>query len=151
MPDPKEISALTTAESTSASDLFETALPNAMTETGYVSRKVTLGTIANFLLGTLQFSSLNTTVKNIIGAINEVLSSVNGAVIIPGILEAGQTTVTFTDTSILATSTKIVVVADDFIGVAPTAIITDYANHTVEYTFPVQASNMDVKLVVYNI
>ena len=72
MPDTKEISALTTAESTSASDLFETALPNAMTETGYVSRKVTLGTIANFLLSTLQFSSLNTTVKNIIGAINEL-------------------------------------------------------------------------------
>jgi hypothetical protein len=72
MPDAKEISALTTAESTSASDLFETALPNAMTETGYISRKVTLGTIANFLLSTLQFSSLNTTVKNIIGAINEL-------------------------------------------------------------------------------
>lgn len=72
MPDSKEISALTTAESTSASDLFETAIPNAMTETGYVSRKVTLGTIANFLLGTLQFSSLHTTVKNIIGAINEL-------------------------------------------------------------------------------
>lgn len=72
MPDSKEISALTTAESTSASDLFETALPNAMTETGYVSRKVTLGTIANFLLSTLQFSSLHTTVKNIIGAINEL-------------------------------------------------------------------------------
>lgn len=72
MPDAKEISALTTAESTSASDLFETALPNAMTETGYISRKVTLGTIANFLLSTLQLSSLNTTVKNIIGAINEL-------------------------------------------------------------------------------
>jgi len=72
MPDTREISALTTAESTSASDLFETALPNAMTETGYVSRKVTLGTIANFLFNTLQFSSLHTTVKNIIGAINEL-------------------------------------------------------------------------------
>lgn len=72
MPDTKEISALTTAESTSASDLFETALPNAMTETGYISRKVTLSTIANFLLSTLQFASLNTTVKNIIGAINEL-------------------------------------------------------------------------------
>jgi hypothetical protein len=72
MPDTKEISALTTAESTSASDLFETALPNAMTETGYISRKVTLNTIANFLLNTLLFPSLHTTVKNIIGAINEL-------------------------------------------------------------------------------
>lgn len=72
MPDAKEISALTTAESTSASDLFETALPNAMMQTGYVSRKVTLNTIATFILNTLQFQALNTTVKNIIGAINEL-------------------------------------------------------------------------------
>jgi hypothetical protein len=72
MPDTKEISALTTAESTSASDLFETALPNAMTETGYISRKVTLNTIATFILNTLKFQTLNTTVKNIIGAINEL-------------------------------------------------------------------------------
>ena len=72
MPDTKEISALTTAESTSASDLFETALPNAIMQTGYVSRKVSLGTIANFLFNTLLFSNLNTTVKNIIGAINEL-------------------------------------------------------------------------------
>lgn len=148
MPDPKEISALTTAESTSASDLFETAIPNAMTETGYISRKVTLGTIANFLLGTLQFSSLNTTVKNIIGAINEVLSSAGGGTVLTGTLTAGQTTVTFTDNALVSTCTKKVYVPDDFFGVVPTAITTDYANHTVTYTFPVQASNMQVKLEV---
>lgn len=148
MPDTKEISALTTAESTSASDLFETALPNAMTETGYISRKVTLGTIANFLLGTLQFSSLNTTVKNIIGAINEVLSSAGGGVTLTATLTAGQTTVTFTDNSLTATCTKKVYVPDDFFGVVPTAITTDYANNTVTYTFPAQASNMQVKLEV---
>lgn len=148
MPDTKEISALTTAESTSASDLFETALPNAMTETGYVSRKVTLGTIANFLLGTLQFSSLNTTVKNIIGAINEVLSSAGGGTVLTETLTAGQTTVTFTDNALVSTCKKKVYVPDDFFGVVPTAITTDYANHTVTYTFPVQASNMQVKLEV---
>jgi hypothetical protein len=148
MPDTKEISALTTAESTSASDLFETALPNAMTETGYVSRKVTLGTIANFILGTLQFSSLNTTVKNIIGAINEVLSSAGGGTVLTATLTAGQTTVTFTDNALVSTCKKKVYVPDDFFGVAPTAITTDYANHTVTYTFPVQASNMQVKLEV---
>lgn len=148
MPDTKEISALTTAESTSASDLFETALPNAMTETGYISRKVTLGTIANFLLGTLQFSSLHTTVKNIIGAINEVLSSAGGGTVLTGTLTAGQTTVTFTDAALTATCTKVVYVPDDFFGVSPTAISTDYANNSVTYTFPAQASNMDVKLEV---
>lgn len=72
MPDSKPISELITAEQTTANDLFETAIPNAMTETGYVSRKVTLDTIANFLLNTLLFPSLHTTVKNIIGAINEL-------------------------------------------------------------------------------
>lgn len=148
MPDTREISALTTAESTSASDLFETALPNAMTETGYISRKVTLGTIANFLLGTLQFSSLNTTVKNIIGAINEVLSSAGGGTVLTETLTAGQTTVTFTDNALVSTCTKKVYVPDDFFGVVPTEITTDYANHTVTYTFPVQASNMQVKLEV---
>lgn len=148
MPDSKEISALTTAESTSASDLFETAIPNAMTETGYVSRKVTLGTIANFLLNTLQFSGLHTTVKNIIGAINEVLSSAGGGVTLTATLTAGQTSVTFTDDALVSTCTKKVYVPDDFFGVAPTAITTDYANHTVTYTFPAQASNMQVKLEV---
>lgn len=148
MPDTKEISALTTAESTSASDLFETALPNAMTETGYISRKVTLGTIANFLLSTLQFSSLHTTVKNIIGAINEVLSSAGGGVTLTATLTAGQTSVTFTDEALTATCTKKVYVPDDFFGVVPTGITTDYVNHTVTYTFPAQATAMQVKLEV---
>ena len=148
MPDSKPISELITAEQTTANDLFETSIPNAVTETGYVSRKVTLNTIANFLLSTLQFSSLHTTVKNIIGAINEVLSSAGGGVTLTATLTAGQTTVTFTDEALVSTCTKKVYVPDEFFRVAPTAITTDYANHTVTYTFPAQASNMQVKLEV---
>ena len=72
MPDSKEISALTTAEQISSSDLIETAIPNAMTETGYISRKHSLGSIADFFLKTLQFLNLNTTAKTICGAINEL-------------------------------------------------------------------------------
>lgn len=148
MPDSKPISELITAEQTTANDLFETAIPNAMTETGYVSRKVTLNTIANFLLSTLQFSSLHTTVKNIIGAINEVLSSAGGSATLTATLTAGQTSVTFTDDALVSTCKKKVYVPDEFFDVAPTAITTDYANHTVTYTFPAQASNMQVKLEV---
>lgn len=148
MPDSKPISALTLAEQTSSNDLFETALPNAMTETGYVSRKVTLNSIASFLFNTLLFQNLHTTAKTIIAAINEVLSSAGGGVALSGTLTAGQTTVTFTDEALTATCTKVVYVPDDFFGVAPTAISTDYANHSVTYTFPVQSSNMDVKLEV---
>lgn len=148
MPDSKPISALTLAEQTSSNDLFETALPNAMTETGYVSRKVNLNSIASFLFNTLLFQNLHTTAKTIIAAINEVLSSAGGGVALSGTLTAGQTTVTFTDEALTATCTKVVYVPDDFFGVAPTAIITDYANNSVTYTFPAQASNMDVKLEV---
>lgn len=148
MPDSKPISALTLAEQISSNDLFETALPNAMTETGYVSRKVTLNSIASFLFNTLLFQNLHTTAKTIIAAINEVLSSAGGGVVLTERLTAGQTTVTFTDEALTATCTKVVYVPDDFFGVAPTAISTDYANNSVTYTFPVQSSNMDVKLEV---
>ena len=79
MPDSKEISQLTTAEQTSGSDLFETAIPNAMTESGYVSRKVTANALALLFNNTLQFSSqLQTTSKTLIGAINEIAQGGGG-------------------------------------------------------------------------
>ena len=148
MPDAKEISALTTAEQTTQNDLFETSIPNAMTDTGYISRKNTLSTIATFICNTLQFQSLSTTAKTIIGAINEVLSSAGGGVTLTGTLTAGSTTITFTDNALTANYTKYLFVDDSFFGVAPTGITTDYTNHTVTYTFPVQASNMPVKVVI---
>lgn len=147
MPDAKPISELTLAEQISANDLFETALPNAMMETGYVSRKVSLNSIATFLFNTLQFPTLLTTAKTILAAINE-LKSATGGVELTASLAAGNTTVTFTDDALTATCTKIVYVPDEFFGVAPTAISTDYANHTVTYTFPAQQTAMDVKLEV---
>lgn len=71
MPDSKSISELTTAEQTTANDLFETSLPNG--SLGYLSRKVTLEELANFIVNVRQYASaLITTSKTIIGAINEV-------------------------------------------------------------------------------
>jgi hypothetical protein len=79
MPDSKPISELITAEQTSGSDLFETAIPNAMTETGYISRKVTANALALLFNNTLQFSSqLQTTAKTLIGAINELAQGGGG-------------------------------------------------------------------------
>jgi hypothetical protein len=79
MPDRKPISELITAEQTSGSDLFETAIPNTMTETGYISRKVTANALALFFNNTLQFSSqLQTTAKTLIGAINELAQGGGG-------------------------------------------------------------------------
>jgi hypothetical protein len=79
MPDSKPISELITAEQTSGSDLFETAIPNTMTETGYISRKVTANALALLFNNTLQFSSqLQTTAKTLIGAINELAQGGGG-------------------------------------------------------------------------
>lgn len=73
MPDSKEISALLIAEQITENDLLETSIPNAMTETGYVSRKITFGAFGAWIAKTLQFASdLRTTSKTIIGAINEL-------------------------------------------------------------------------------
>ena len=68
--------------------------------------------------------------------------------VLTGTLTAGNTTITFTDNAITQNCTKTLYVDDAFLGVAPTAITPDYANHSVTYTFPVQASNMPVKLEV---
>lgn len=76
MPDNKSISQLTTAEQTTSSDLFETAIPNG--SLGYLSRKVSLDAIANFIAKALQYSDLQTTAKTLIGAINEAAQSGGG-------------------------------------------------------------------------
>lgn len=57
MPDNKEISALTTAEQTSNNDLFETSIPNAMTDTGYVSRKQSVTMLEQQMLGNTQYNT----------------------------------------------------------------------------------------------
>lgn len=78
MPDNKSISQLTTAEQTTSSDLFETSIPNG--SLGYLSRKVSLDTIADYIGNDHQFSSdLQTTDKTLTGAINEAAQSGGGA------------------------------------------------------------------------
>lgn len=65
-----------------------------------------------------------------------------------GTLEINETTITFTDASIVSGCTIDVYVDEAFLGVVPTAQVTDGTNHTVTLTFPVQASNMPVKVRV---
>ena len=78
MPDNKPISQLTTAEQTTSSDLFETSIPNG--SLGYLSRKVSLDSIADYIGNDHLFSSdLQTTDKTLTGAINEVAQSGGGA------------------------------------------------------------------------
>ena len=78
MPDNKSISQLTTAEQTTSSDLFETSIPNG--SLGYLSRKVSLDSIADYIGNDHLFSSdLQTTDKTLTGAINEAAQSGGGA------------------------------------------------------------------------
>ena len=145
MPDSKEISQLITAEQESANDLFETSIPNAMTETGYVSRKRTFAVVANWICNVFQFtSSLQTTAKTIIGAINEVAQNASGYVEATGTLTAGQTTVTISNANITTTSTIDPYVDPAFTGVSPTAMTL--ATGSVTLTFPTQSTNMPVKV-----
>lgn len=78
MPDSKSISQLTTAEQTTSSDLFETSIPNG--SLGYLSRKVSLDSIADYIGNDHLFSTeLQTTDKTLTGAINEAAQSGGGA------------------------------------------------------------------------
>ena len=70
----KSISQLDTAESLALGDLFEIAIPDQNSATGYTSRKTSLTNIADFTQGTAANNNLNTTAKTIVGAINEVES-----------------------------------------------------------------------------
>lgn len=88
----------------------------------------------------------NSMVDDVVDICNEVVDS--KVKVLTGTLTAGNTTITFTDNSLTSDCTKTLYVDDAFFGVAPTAMTPDYANHSVTYTFPVQASNMPVKLEV---
>ena len=78
MPDNKSISQLTTAEQLTLSALFETSIPNG--SLGYLSRKVSLDSIADYIGNDHLFSSdLQTTDKTLTGAINEAAQSGGGA------------------------------------------------------------------------
>ena len=77
MPDNKSISQLTTAEQITQSDLFETSIPNG--SLGYLSRKVSLDVMANYIANQHQYSALQTDHKKLIEAINEAASGGGGA------------------------------------------------------------------------
>lgn len=129
-----ELHELTTSEQLSSSDV----IAEQREDSGlWLTRKVTLNALGLFLNNVLNFASqLQTTNKTIIGAINEITP-----VKLEDTLEAGETTITFSDPSIDS---------DSFIDVyAPvwySSIVADDVNHEVTITFPVQASDITVKV-----
>lgn len=65
-----KISELTQAESLSTSDLLESAVPY---NGGFLSRRMSLAQLSNYLENYVQHQALDTTTKTIVGAINEVV------------------------------------------------------------------------------
>lgn len=74
-----KISELETASTLNALDLWPVSQPYAQSQTGYLTRKVTTEQIASELLSELQYAAqLETTNKNIFGAINENKENIDG-------------------------------------------------------------------------
>ena len=73
----KAISELTSAPAVSATDLFETSCENQSSSSGYSSHKQSLGDISDAIGEDFTHNSLNTTSKNLVGAINEVANDKN--------------------------------------------------------------------------
>lgn len=98
------LSGMSTASAVSQSDLIEVAVPNVESETGYDSKKNSLSNIANSMANAFTYNGLDTTDKTIVGAINEALTKTGGYVELTETLEAGETTLYFTNDSIKTSS-----------------------------------------------
>lgn len=145
MPDSKPISDLVTAEQITQNDLIETAIPapsGVTSETGYVSRKVSLSSLATWIGNTFLFSSaLQTTTKTIVGAINELLGLIGKRE--SGTLTAGNTSLVLTNSAIVATS-----LINVYAPVWYSNMVIDGNNHTCTLTFPAQSSDIDVTIKI---
>lgn len=198
----KKLSEMDTATSITATDLEYLCVTDQQSDTGFSSRKTSTASKALAYLQSIEFPLLlNTTAKNIIGAINELEQGGGTASILTGTtapssslgsdgnlyvqytegtggasdefdamyvklddewiqietgggasetiltdtLEAGETSITFTDASI-TTGSNIRILTSVF-GVAPTAASASTGSLTL--TFASQASDLDVKVVIY--
>ena len=139
MPDDYRISDLTTVSAISDVDLMELAAVNPASDTGYSSMKMPITALASKLLGGTQYAAdLQTAAKTIFGAINEL-----AGVVLSGTLTAGQTSITFTNAAITASSTLANVWINVF-GVFPTNIVI--TDGSITLSFESQASDLRVKV-----
>lgn len=139
MPDDYRISDLTTVSAISDADLMELSAVNPASDTGYSSMKMTIIALASKLLGGTQYAAdLQTAAKTIFGAINEV-----AGIVLSGTLTAGQTSITFTNATITASSTLANLWISVF-GVYPTNIVI--TDGSITLTFESQSSDIGVKV-----
>ena len=66
------ISQMTTAATVDNGDLFEIAHPDGGSATGYASNKQSMAAIADHMATAVNYPTMNTTAKTIVGAINEL-------------------------------------------------------------------------------
>ena len=135
----RSVSELDLSTAVPVGSLFFLSVEDQQSSSGYASKKISSENVANQFLTAYSILTLNTDSKNVVGAINEV----KGKELI-GTLTAGQTTLTITDAAILTTSTIDIYV--DVYGINPEDV--QVVAGSITMTFPVQAANLGVKVVI---
>ena len=135
----KSISQLDAAQTLPVGSLFLTSIEDLQAASGYESYKVASNVVASQFMTAYNFTGLNTTSKNIIGAVNEVKGKE-----VTGTLTAGSTSITLQDASITTTST--IDIYTDVFGISPESVAV--ATGEITITFEAQASDLGVKVVI---
>ena len=101
--------------------------------------KVKVSEVATKVVNNIEYGSLNTSDKKVLGAINEVRGT-----FVTGTLTAGSTSITLSDASITTTSTIDIYVS--VFGIQPTNAFV--VSGSITLTFLAQASDITVKVRV---
>lgn len=134
----KSLSQLDATTTIPTGTLFFVSIEDLQAASGYSSRKIASENVVSQILTAYSLNALNTTSKNIVGAVNEL----NGTKL-TGTLTAGSTTITFSDAAI--TSTSLIEVYNDA-GIGWESITATTGSVTI--TFEEQASDLAVEVIV---
>ena len=135
----RSISGFPATSTIPAGSLFFVSLEDQESESGYSSFKIESENVAGQFLSAYTISALNTTSKNVIGAVNELKGTE-----LTSSLTAGQTTVTISDAAILTTSTIDIYV--DKYRISPEDVTVTTGQ--IVLTFAEQASDLNIKVVI---
>lgn len=133
------ISQLDSATSVSNNDLFETAVPDSGSASGYASKKHSMAVIANHVASDVNYPALLTTAKTLVAALNEV-----GGKMLTGTLVAGNTSLVLSDAAI--TTSSMIDIYTDTYGMNPSAVTV--VTGSITLTFDAQAADVAVKVRV---
>ena len=137
---PIKLSEMNTASAIDVNSIIYVAIEDALSETGFASKKTSAAAFAQTILNSFTWPLLltKTTAQSVIGAINEVAGTK-----VTGTLTAGSTSITLSDAAI--TSTSLIDVYNDA-GIGYESITASTGSVTI--TFEAQAANMSVEVVV---